>query len=427
MQSAPIRVVKNSIQYAPSSSPSDELAAVVQQVIDAADMPLSKATTLPRAAYLKEEFFDLEVEKVFSAGWMCVGHASQVKEPGSYLTVDLLNEPLVIVRGKDDQIRVLSRICPHRATDIMHECFGKPREGRVERLVCPYHAWGFGLDGKLTAAPEMEQADGFCKDDWRLPEIRSGIWEGFIFVNLDGNAPPLEEQYADFHKVLKPWNAADMEVVIQMDWECEFNWKVMIENWMEPYHHIGIHSETIQPSMPARMTWTEPEHPHFFQCHLVFRKAIADEVRRAAEAGLPLDGFKPIGELSVEEQTEWGLFLGYPCFMVLTARDRILWYRLQPISAGRCRVLTTTMVRKDAIADPSFAEAIDPATKMLSDFHLEDMQVCNALYRGLKSNNVVRGRLSHLEEPLWLFQRYLAARLQGKHPAPAQSAKRDAA
>lgn len=398
------------------STEADGPELVMQQIVEAASLPLSKAVTMPRAAYISDAFFQLETERIFSAEWMCVGHVSQVKSPGSYATVDLLGHPLVIVRGQDDGIRVLSRVCPHRGTDIFDQCFGQPQSGVTQKLVCPYHAWAFDLTGELKAAPEMHKSEGFEKSDWRLAEFRSGVWEGFIFVNLDGQAAPLAEQYEGLHSQVAAWNMKDMEVVISMDWECDFNWKVMIENWMEPYHHIGIHKETIQPDMPARMTKTESEHPHFFQCHLYFRKDLAETIREAAKIGDALDGFKPISALSVEQQVEWGLFLGYPCFMILTARDRVLWYRLEPLSANRCRLITTTMVSKEAISQPDFSTVLESATKLLSDFHSEDMQVNAAVQHGLRSSHAVRGRLSYLEEPIWLFQRYLAARLQRSHP-----------
>lgn len=411
MQSIHTSNAKRSIDYAPQSSPRDDVGVIVQQVQEAARLPLNEATTLPRASYLSQEFFELEEENVFRAGWMCIGHVSQVRNPGDYLAIELLGEPLLVVRDQDQQVRVLSRICPHRATDIMHPAFEKPCQGNVSRLVCPYHAWGFKLNGELFAAPEMDKSTGFQLADWRLEQYRSCVWEGFIFVNLDGNASPLEDQYGQFRDAIQPWNMADLEVAFEMEWECDFNWKVMIENWMEPYHHIGIHSESIQPTMPARMTHTEPAHPHFFQCHLYFRKSVADEVRRAAVENKALDGFTPISGLTVEQQVEWGLFLGYPCLMVLTARDRVFWYRLQPVSAGKCKLTTYNLVSKEAMAAPDYAERLEEAKKLLVEFHTEDMQVSNALYSGLGSDAVVRGRLSYLEEPIWQFQRFLAAQL----------------
>lgn len=400
------------------AQPSD-VDAIAEEVAKAAALPLSRAVTLPKAAYTSEAYFRHEAETVLSTGWLCIAHVSQLKTPGSYIAIDLLGEPLVAVRDEANEIRVLSRICPHRGTDIMHECFGKARAGVTRRLTCPYHVWAFDLQGKLVNAPEMDRAEGFRKEDWPLPAVRSEVWHGFVFVNLDGKASPLAEQYADFGRIVAPWKTEDMEVVITLDWECDFNWKVMIENWMESYHHMGIHHDTLQVTMPARTTWTEPEHPHFIRCHLPFRPEFAAEMKEFAEGTKPWTGFRPVDGLTLDRQVEWGLYLGYPCFMFLTMRDRVLWYRLEPLSASRCRLSTMTLITKEARNDPSFDEVIEAETKMLSDFHSQDMQVNGAVQRGLNSAHVVRGRLSHLEEPVWLIQRYLAARNAGAYPEKA--------
>lgn len=383
-----------------------------QQVIETASLPLARATTLPRQVYTDQSWFRLEAEAVLTAGWICVAHVSQLRTPGQYVRLDLLDEPLLIIRGRDDAIRVLSRVCPHRAMDIMPDGMDFPAEGRAKSLVCPYHRWSFGLDGELKGCPEMQRAEGFDTRDWRLAAIRLEIFEGFVFVNLDSNAPPLHEQYAELGTCLAPWNCAGMELAIQLEWECDFNWKVMVENWMESYHHLGAHHTTLHPFMPAQDSWTEPEHPHFIRCHLPYAPELAEQVRRAASGGAPMDGFRPIPGLPLERQQEWGLYVGLPCFMVLTVRDRVIWYRLQPISAERCKLLTTTLVTREATEAPDYAQTVERETRMLRDFHVEDMQVNSAVQRGLRSSRVVRGRLSHLEEPIWLIQRFLAGRLQ---------------
>src|SRR5204863_7057097 len=143
------------------------------EVIEAAARPLSRATTLPAQAYTSEDFFGWETDQLLRAGWQCVGHVSQLPAPGDFMNIDLLGEPLIVVRGKDDEVRVLSRVCPHRAMDLMPEGFGydghapalvengRPACGRTRLFLCPYHAWTFELDGRLKACPEMHKADEF--------------------------------------------------------------------------------------------------------------------------------------------------------------------------------------------------------------------------------------------------------------------------
>jgi phenylpropionate dioxygenase-like ring-hydroxylating dioxygenase large terminal subunit len=345
---------------------------------------------------------------------------SEVKTPGDFVALDLLGEPLLVVRDKAGVVRVLSRVCAHRAMDIMPEGFSFPRTGKASVLLCPYHHWIYNLDGSVRGCAQMQEAERFDKKDWHLKEFKSEIWKGFVFVNLDGKAPPLAEQYADFAAAAAAWPCEDMDIAIAMDRECEFNWKVMIENWMESYHHLGAHHQTLNPQMPGQNTWTDAEHPHFIRSHLPFTPELAARVRAADEGGNKLPGFAPLEGLTLADKTEWGLYLGYPCFMFLTMSDRVLWYRLLPTSAGHCKLRTMTLVMPENRSASDFAATIERETDALRAFHLEDMVVNTAVQRGLNSQAAVRGRLSHLEEPIWLIQRYLAARAAGAYPEKAR-------
>jgi phenylpropionate dioxygenase-like ring-hydroxylating dioxygenase large terminal subunit len=387
-----------------------------EQIRLAASLPLSKATTLPREVYIDPTYFRYEVEAVLKADWICIAHVSQLKEPGSYVALTLFDEPLVVLRGLDGRIRVLSRVCPHRASDVMPENMGFAESGKINSLVCPYHRWSFDFTGKLRGCPEMHRAEDFEKHDWRLSEIRFELWQGFVFVNLGGDAVSLAEQYAEFATMVAPWSIADLELVVGMDWDCDFNWKVMLENWMESYHHLGTHHKTLHPLMPAQNTWTDPEYSHFVRAHLPFADDVADQIRSADSAGDRLSGFAPIPGLPLERRLGWEVYVGFPCFMVLTAPDRVIWYRLQPESTDRCRLLTTILVTRESLQAKDYAETLASEKQMLQNFHVEDMLVNAAVQRGLRSRYAVRGRLSHLEEPIWLIQRYLAARSRGSYP-----------
>ena len=411
-----------------SDSSPDNAADVVSATLEdyqaIAELPLARSVTAPAAAYTSEGFFAWEREHVFSREWLCVAHVSQIARAGQFMALDLLGEPLLVVRGEDQRVRVLSRVCPHRGMDIMPEGFGYPGfEPRTtataceptKRLVCPYHHWSFALDGALKGCAQMQRADGFSAADLRLTEYRSEIWQGFVFVNLSGSAEPLAEQYAGLTPKVAAWTMADLQVVIDLAWECPFNWKVMIENWMESYHHLGIHHTTLQPFMPAKDTWTETERAHYMRSHLPLRPELAASLCAAFRAG-DTPAFVPVSGLDPEQQGEWVLHVGLPCFMFLVTADRVIWYRLQPESAQRCRLRTTTLVTRAALEHPSFPSALAKETEMLRGFHLEDMEVCTGTQRGLSTQAYRRGRLSHLEMPVWLLQRYIAARARDTWP-----------
>ncbi len=380
----------------------DELLA---SITETADLPLERARTLPAQAYTDPALFAWETGHVFRHEWLALAHVSQIPEPGDFVAVNLLGEPVVAVHGKDGEMRVLSRVCPHRGMDIMPDGTGSQR-----LLLCPYHSWTFDLDGRLKGCPEMGRAEGFCRDDVGLAEFRSEVWNGFVFVNLDGEAPrTISEQYATFSDSIAPWKLAEMKVVIEQSWDCPFNWKVMVENFMESYHHAGAHAKTLQQVMPARDTWTEEERPHHIRCHLPYKE------RYRARPG-DGDAFPPIPDLPTDLAFEWHLYLGYPTFMFVTAPDCAVWYRLQPEAPDRCRLLTTVLVHPSATELPDYDQHLTSLTKAATDFHLEDMEMCAAVQRGLESGSARPGRLSHLEMPVWLIARYLAARTRGSWP-----------
>jgi phenylpropionate dioxygenase-like ring-hydroxylating dioxygenase large terminal subunit len=342
---------------------------------------------------------------------------SQLPAIGDFLTVELLGDPLVVVRGKDDGVRVLSRACPHRAMDIMPPGFGhtlaESREGvsgsgHTKLFLCPYHAWSFDLDGRLKACPEMQQAEGFKRDDWGLREFRSEVWHGFIFVNLDGAATRLPaEQWSGFDAHLAKWSAQDLVVVDAREWDSPFNWKVIVENFMESYHHVGAHAHTLQPIMPGRGTWTEEERAHYVRCHLPYGE-------KSAERGAPI--FPTVADLDQRDRNEWGLTLGFPNWLLAFVPDCLIWYRIQPEGPHRHRLLTTLLVPRAATQLPDFPERLARATAASVSFHLEDMEMCVGVQRSYYASGYQRGRLSHLEMPIWLFQRYLAARIRGTWP-----------
>lgn len=405
------------------------MESLLRDLQETAALPLSQARTLPAELYTSEEFLDWEMKNVLGAGWICLAHKSQIPKPGDFINLDVLGEPLIVVHGKEGEVHVLSRVCPHRAMDIMPPGFGydghgpadategKADCGHTRLFLCPYHHWSFELDGSLKGCPEMHKVEGFCRDETGLKTFRCEVWQGFVFLNLSGKAAPVSEQYGELGHDLAGWEMATMKTVIEKEWDCPFNWKVLVENFMEGYHHLGAHCKSLQPFMPARNTWTEAERSHSIRVNLPYKE------------NYPTTGeqdFAPLPHLDPEHYRQMSVFLGQPSFLLFTAPDKLFWYRIDPISADRSRLLTVCLVPEAATADPKYAEKLAATERMLVEFHLEDMEVCTAVQRGFYANGYQRGRLSHLEMPIWLIQRYLAARGRGTYPsidrpaAPAQ-------
>ena len=132
-----------------------------------------------------EAFLELEREEIFRKEWVCLGRVEEVPNPGDYLTTELIDEPLIVVRGQDKKVRVLSNVCRHRSSVILEGT------GNAKNFVCPYHAWTYANDGQLLRAPYMDKVKGFQVKNCRLPEFATEVWHGFVYVNLDGKAKPL--------------------------------------------------------------------------------------------------------------------------------------------------------------------------------------------------------------------------------------------
>lgn len=384
-----------------------QLIELQQKILHTAARPLESAAALPAQAYTASAFYQWEVQHIFKKQWLCVGHVSQVPKLGDYITLDLLDEPIVIVRGKDNQIHVLSRVCAHRGMDMMPEGFGHSAQGNRRSFLCPYHHWSYGLDGHLIGAPEMQHSQQFERDKICLPTFRSEVWQGFIFVTFDDNLESVSTHYAPLLPYVERWTMAEMEMVANLKWNCQFNWKVLVENFMEAYHHLGTHSKTFEPMMPAAGTWAELELTNSVVCHLPLAKSMVEQVK----TGHPT-AFKPPRSLRPRDYYEYAVCLGTPNFLLFIGPDRVYWYLLLPNSESEMTLHTTLLVTPESRDIPGFEQVLEQEIVALKRFHLEDVEVCTAVQRGLRSSVYSPGPLGHLEAPIWLFQRYLAHQIQ---------------
>src|SRR6266403_1652051 len=139
----------------------------------------SGATTLQQKYFVSPEVFAEEQKKIFSEHWLLVGHQSQIAKPGDFFVPEVAGESLIITRDKNGEIRGFYNVCRHRGTRLCEE-----QSGHSSAIQCPYHAWTYGLDGRLIGSPHMDEVPGFDRSDYSLHPVNLGVWEGFIFVNL---------------------------------------------------------------------------------------------------------------------------------------------------------------------------------------------------------------------------------------------------
>ena len=197
--------------------------------------------------YTEPELFRAEMSKLFARTWQYAGHVSQVQNTGDYFTFEIAGQSLFCLRGRDEVLRTFYNVCQHRAHELVNG------SGSCKVVVCPYHAWTYELDGRFRAGPNTNSVEGFQRDDVRLTEVRTEIFNGFIFINLDPDARPMDEWYPGAREELRAY-VPMIDELAPLEWvevreKC--NWKVSVENYSECYHcslnHPTFSTGVIQP------------------------------------------------------------------------------------------------------------------------------------------------------------------------------------
>ncbi|MGB7879796.1 MAG: aromatic ring-hydroxylating dioxygenase subunit alpha, partial [Ilumatobacteraceae bacterium] len=206
--------------------------------------PLETAWTLPPHAYADPAVYVRESETIFRRDWICVAHVDQLPDAPGHLAVQHHDHPIVITRGETGRIRALSNVCLHRAMPLADGA------GTGRWMVCPYHQWSYDLDGGLHTAPMMEGAVDFDTAECRLPALAVEVWEGFVFVSLAQEPTPLAAQLEPLRRRIENYRLGDLTIAHTIEFDSPWNWKLLVENFMEAYHHIGPHRDTFQLTNP---------------------------------------------------------------------------------------------------------------------------------------------------------------------------------
>jgi len=195
---------------------------------------MTSTPTLSLAAkyYTDPEVFKIETNGLLARTWQFAGHASQLKETGDYFTFDMAGESLFCIKGRDGEIRTFYNVCQHRAHQLVSG------QGQTRVVVCPYHAWTYELTGELRAGPNIKAVEGFDKSSICLTSVRTEVFLGFIFVNLDNDAKPMDDWFPNVRTELESY-IPHWDTLAPLEWveipeNC--NWKVSVENYSECYH-----------------------------------------------------------------------------------------------------------------------------------------------------------------------------------------------
>ena len=367
---------------------SDEIAAVTR--------PLAEASTLPPSAYTNPGVFEEEVGALFQREWVCVAREEQLPEPGQYRNVEVGRQPLIVVRQADGSIKAMSAICPHRGMPVVSD------HGRASNFSCPYHRWKFGLDGHLISAPLMDNVDGFPESDCGLSPIKVECWQGFVFVNLDPNSPPLAERLTALNQLMDGYDMQDMVIAGSIDFDCPWNWKILVENFMEAYHHIGPHNESLQSTYPAtRSSVSGSVEEGWSVLHM---PSVEHE-----DTGLP-----PLPNLTERQAGEITASVIMPTFCWINSPAVAFWYQLNPKGHNDMDLTIHALIPR-SLAESEFGKDIgDAVLESVKHIHLEDIPVNEGPWRGQQAPLTKQGRLSLLEESIWQLNNWWVRRVAGE-------------
>ena len=338
------------------------------------DPDIRRASTIPARCYVDPVFLALEEEKVFARTWQLVGRAEQLRESGEFVTAEIGRESIVVLRD-GETLRGYHNICLHRAGPVAQGC------GRRQTLQCRYHGWTYRLDGTLLRAPEMEEADGFRPEDFRLLPVQVATWGPLVFANLDLKAPPLLHFLDGIPERARRFRADEMRFVLRKAWDVACNWKVYVDNYLEGYHlpvvHPGLHKE-----LDYDQYRVEP-HRYWSLQHAPLRAAAHGAADRVY---VPTDG-------DDDAQYYW-LF---PNVMLNVYQGQMQTNVVLPRGQDRCEVVFEWFA-----ADPPADAATDPTWTKLVAFsdriQDEDIEVCEQVQRNLRSRAYDRGRYSPTRE-----------------------------
>ena len=358
------------------------------------ERPFSDARSMPPGVYTSPEFLALEESTIFRREWQCVGRASALAVPGDYLTAQISGQPVVVLRDETNEIRAMSNVCLHRMSVLLEG------RGNVRRIVCPYHAWNYNLDGALRGAPMMDRQAGFCKESYALPQVRCEVWQGWIYVTLDTNAPPVATQLAELDTLIRDYGMSDYIETFYEEHVWDTNWKILAENFMESYHLPMLHRATVGPH--SRLDEMEcPPGLAAFNYHWITK-----------EASLPIGNAHPDNQrLQGHWRKTTALLAIYPTHLV-TLTPGYFWYLvLQPQGTGRVHIRFGGGLAPEFVADPKANDYMTTLKALLDEVNAEDKRGVQAVYRGVQAPLAKPGHLSHLERPNYDFARYLAKKV----------------
>ncbi len=363
-------------------------AELLEQLRHWAQTPFAQSVSIPSQVYTSKAFLDLEIEHIFKRQWICAGRVDEVSKPGDYFSFDIAEYPIIVLRDEANAIRAMSNVCRHRATLLVSGA------GNCRAFTCPYHAWTYNLDGGLRTAPYMDRTASFDKTTLALPQYRVEVWQGFIYVNLDENAPPFARNVAGLDALFERHSVADLQFAFRGSMEVACNWKVQVENFCESYHVFQVHPQTIEPVMTTASVKVQSGGTGFNH-----------HTQRPPE-GFVDPGPQVYPYLQGDDRSTFNLMCVYPSHAVALGAEFISWLSVHPRGTDRCVVHYAGALPGEQPDGKVNAARAEETRAYMLEFMAEDILRIEAVQRGFVAY-AGGSPYCEMEKTNWEFGRYI--------------------
>ncbi len=374
--------------------------------------------SLPRAAYVDPAHHARERELILWSEWICGGRVERLPRAGDHLVLDIAGESVVVVRDREGALRAHYNLCRHRGSRLVPEaepeCGRSGPPGPVGHLTsgfrCPYHAWTYGLDGRLRAAPFLPELAAH-RERLSLHPVGLCQWEGWFLLHLSPwtdptGMPPRPATFAAAAQRLAGYGLADLRTAARTVYDVAADWKVVVENYNECYHCGPVHPELCR-IVPAFRTGGGAD--------LDWDDGIP---QRTGTTTFTLSGTttrRPLPGLAADQRDRHRGELLLPNLMLSCSSDHVAAFTLWPQAAGRTRIVCDFLFHPDEIAQPDFDP--DDAVQFWDLVNRQDWVICEAVQRGMGSRAFRHGFMAPMEDLSADVRRYLADRMPDLAPA----------
>jgi Rieske 2Fe-2S family protein len=345
---------------------------------------------LPRAAYTDPAVFAWEQQHFFGGGWLCVGRSEQVANPGDQRAEPAGTGSVLLTRDDDGVLHAFANTCRHRG----HELLPCGAQASQSVIICPYHAWTFGLNGNLRAAAGFKNRPGFDAGQFGLVELPAVEWNGLIFVDSSGKAAPLADALSSLDELLAPYEMSRLVVAGTHEYDSAANWKILTENYHECYHCPSIHPELCRVSPPKSGENYNPRGI-WVGGTMDLRDGMATMSLDGLSQGVPLRGLDDRGLRTV-------IYVNvFPNILISAHPDYVMVHRLMPVAVDRTTIECSWAFAPESVGqrgfDPSYAIDFWDLTNR------QDWAACESVQRGLSSPHAVPGPLNPVEDAVYQY------------------------